>query len=336
MAEDNTEKQLDNNVLKLLACVKYKHPKINDIISDPEIYCLLEALLKDDQCKQPIQDILNKFSMLITKQTNIFPSYCKSNFEAIRENCNKENMLLFLYEQNTFHFSWNITTCIDELYELTAGHIMNIQTEKNSATSLCHLNMKRNKIKFDKTSKQLYKDKFQNLNNKIIEELKKIKVNNDKTYNQICKNIEKNRKTITENNKNCSPKTQASQQQQDKINKILVNHNCLENNVIMEADEEDQSENYDTSKKENNSHKSDNNQDDDTRSKKNNIHNSTKQQDGNSFNNDNIIINDKNNKKKKTNNVPILEDENENKPIENNQSSKWSLCKGCNCKCWPF
>ena len=39
------EKELDNNVLKLLACVKYKHPKINDIISDPEIYCLLKAWL---------------------------------------------------------------------------------------------------------------------------------------------------------------------------------------------------------------------------------------------------------------------------------------------------
>ena len=48
------EKELDNNVLKLLACVKYKHKNINNTISDPEIYCLLEALLKDDNCQQVV------------------------------------------------------------------------------------------------------------------------------------------------------------------------------------------------------------------------------------------------------------------------------------------
>ena len=230
------EKELDNNVLKLLACVKYKHKNINNIISDPEIYCLLEALLKDDNCQQSIQDILNNFNILIIKQTDMFPLTCRSNFAAIRKNCNKENILLFLYDQNAFHFSWNITTCIDELYELTAGHIMNIQTEEKSTTSLCHLNAKHNKIKYDATSKQVYKNKFKNLNNKIIEELKKIKVNNDETYNQICNNIEKNRKTITENNKNCSPKIQTSQQQQE--NKASINQSIPNNNDNKNVDNE--------------------------------------------------------------------------------------------------
>ena len=53
-----------------------------------------------------------------------------------------------------------------------------------------------------------------------------------------------------------------------------------------------------------------------------------------------VEINNKNSNETKpqdkNNKGPTFENENENHSTYNNQSSKWCLCQGCNCKCWPF
>ena len=205
------EEDLDNNVLKLLACVKYKHKNINNIISDPEMYLLIEEWMEKNKQIQ-VNEMISNFVGIIN-----FISRNSSISPKIRSRMtNKQS---FIPRKNTDSFG--ITYNNQNIFEFALARIVKAEGENILLYGICNdLNQQAPESLNDEDIKK-YQYKLTMFNKNIEEQSKSIKINSEQEYNNICKQINQN----TNRKEQLKPKPA-----QNKNNNIVQNNRLKDTN----------------------------------------------------------------------------------------------------------
>lgn len=366
MAEDNTEEQLDNNVLKLLACVKYKHKNINNIISDPEMYVIIYnwlyshryVYMNSSTYTTPLHccGIVKHFKTILTQAME-----AGKNYKKIARILNNNSIFIPSNTTTVMNATFNNQYLFQlSLARLTDGKTINVK--KNITTLLQEQSAIVPALEFSNIND--YMKEFRSLKERIATGLEQNKINikNDDDLKNIYNTIDRkekreNKSSLTKENNNISN----INNEEKSINSLKEN-----NNDIREKEQEVKPEEQSSKELEKKSNANDVN------IQITNMKDATKIEEGKDTNANNILLQNKNTQIKTSNNIdelnlkinpeisskygveinnknsnetkpqnknnndPTFEDENENNLINNNQSNKYNLCKDCNCKCWPF